>query len=83
MPCQYGSKVEELQRECANKRRRANLPESAVEIFRTWFRQHAAHPYPTETEKQLKCVEQVSNWFVNVRKRYWRHNADGEHAVYS
>jgi len=28
----YGTKVQELQKECVNKRRRANLPKSAVEV---------------------------------------------------
>jgi len=74
----YGTKVQELQKECVNKRRRANLPKSAVEVMEKWFRENSDKPYPSEEQKRLLAVDanikedQVSNWFVNVRKRYWR-----------
>jgi len=70
--------VEELHRECANKRRRANLPESARAILEAWFSDNTEHPYPNERQKAELALRanisdtQVSNWFVNVRKRYWR-----------
>jgi len=40
--------------------------------------EHIAHPYPTEQEKRDIMVEtginqkQLTNWFVNNRKRFWR-----------
>jgi hypothetical protein len=43
-----------------------------------WFREHQDHPYPNEDEKKSIAQkagireDQVSNWFVNVRKRYWK-----------
>ena len=39
---------------------------------------HQDNPYPSEEEKRALAMqlnlkeEQVSNWFVNVRKRFWR-----------
>ena len=40
--------------------------------------EHVAHPYPTEQEKAQIMAEtgielkQLTNWFVNNRKRYWK-----------
>ena len=40
--------------------------------------EHVAHPYPTEQEKQEIMrdtglqLKQLTNWFVNNRKRYWK-----------
>jgi hypothetical protein len=40
--------------------------------------QHIAHPYPTEQEKAKIMADtgielkQLTNWFVNNRKRYWK-----------
>lgn len=40
--------------------------------------EHIAHPYPTEQEKAQIMVDtgielkQLTNWFVNNRKRYWK-----------
>mmetsp|Transcript_33850 Transcript_33850/g.52717 ORF Transcript_33850/g.52717 Transcript_33850/m.52717 type:complete len:263 (+) Transcript_33850:141-929(+) len=78
----FGPFVDELQKECVNKRRRANLPDKAVQIFKEWFRNHNDYPYPTEQEKASLAKKagvnevQVSNWFINVRKRYWKPHAD-------
>jgi len=83
----FGPMVDTLQKECVNKRRRANLSDHAVNVFKAWFRQHFSNPYPTEDEKaelarQAQVSEaQVSNWFVNVRKRYWKPHAAGDAAT--
>jgi len=40
--------------------------------------EHVAHPYPTEQEKSQVMADtgielkQLTNWFVNNRKRYWK-----------
>lgn len=40
--------------------------------------EHIAHPYPTDQEKSVIMAEtgielkQLTNWFVNNRKRYWK-----------
>ena len=48
------------------------------QVMEKWFREHQDHPYPNEDEKKSIAQkagireDQVSNWFVNVRKRYWK-----------
>ncbi|KAK1769163.1 hypothetical protein QBC33DRAFT_344992 [Phialemonium atrogriseum] len=59
-------------------KRRGNLPKEATDSLRAWFITHLKHPYPTEEEKQQLLgqtgleMNQISNWFINVRRRQWR-----------
>ncbi|KAL9184066.1 hypothetical protein ACHAXT_002152 [Thalassiosira profunda] len=56
------------------------LPPETVEYLKAWMMspEHVAHPYPTEQEKADIMAEtgielkQLTNWFVNNRKRYWK-----------
>ena len=47
-------------------------------FFGSRFADHIDSPYPSDMEKQHLAQiagvaeAQVSNWFVNVRKRYWK-----------
>jgi hypothetical protein len=65
-------------------RKRVPLPKHAVARFEAWARAHWDHPYPTDAVKiQLSeqtgvSVKQVSNWFINFRKRSW-HGRRPEH----
>jgi hypothetical protein len=44
-------------------------------ILRDWLSRHKKHPYPTEEEKASLAAEtnlnlnQISNWFINARRR--------------
>mmetsp|Transcript_30549 Transcript_30549/g.43327 ORF Transcript_30549/g.43327 Transcript_30549/m.43327 type:complete len:393 (+) Transcript_30549:755-1933(+) len=57
-----------------------SLPSETVEYLKAWMMspEHVAHPYPTEQEKAQIMAEtgielkQLTNWFVNNRKRYWK-----------
>lgn len=62
------------------RRKSSSLPTETVEYLKAWMMSdaHVAHPYPTDQEKieimkdtgiELK---QLTNWFVNNRKRYWK-----------
>ncbi|KAI9262489.1 homeobox KN domain-containing protein [Helicostylum pulchrum] len=59
----------------SRKRRRGNLPKQVTEFLRRWLILHKKHPYPTEREKQKLAddtglmVSQISNWFINARRR--------------
>ena len=56
------------------------LPEGAVAVMKEWMfsPEHVDHPYPDEMEKQQLAEAagitkvQLSNWFVNARKRLWQ-----------
>lgn len=64
----------------SSKRKSASLPSETVEYLKNWMMsaEHIAHPYPTEQEKTEIMKEtgielkQLTNWFVNNRKRYWK-----------
>mmetsp|Transcript_36600 Transcript_36600/g.82311 ORF Transcript_36600/g.82311 Transcript_36600/m.82311 type:complete len:639 (-) Transcript_36600:326-2242(-) len=60
------------------------LGQYAVQYLKNWMLspEHIEHPYPTEDEK-IEIMEdtglelkQLTNWFVNNRKRYWRPKVD-------
>jgi Homeobox KN domain len=61
-------------------RKSSSLPVDTVEYLKNWMMSpdHIAHPYPTEQEKALIMedtgieLKQLTNWFVNNRKRYWK-----------
>ncbi|KAM3416978.1 hypothetical protein BST61_g8563 [Cercospora zeina] len=56
-------------------RKRSNLPKQSTEIMKTWFDQNIANPYPSEEQKAIFSnatgisMTQVSNWFINHRRR--------------
>ncbi|CAO3649477.1 unnamed protein product [Cunninghamella echinulata] len=58
-----------------NKRRRGNLPKAVTLILKEWLSEHKKHPYPTEEEKDALAkqtgltLNQISNWFINARRR--------------
>ena len=77
MKRKLGGELLSLQVELAAKKRRMNFSIEAVETLKRWFVAHSAKPYPSEEEKvQLSretgiSVLQVTNWFINMRKRNW------------
>lgn len=65
---------------CHSSKKKTALSTFAVEYLKAWMMSpdHIEHPYPTEDEK-LKIIrdtgielKQLTNWFVNNRKRYWK-----------
>ncbi|KAL1921909.1 uncharacterized protein VTP21DRAFT_10551 [Calcarisporiella thermophila] len=61
-----------------SRSRRANLPKTSINILRVWLENHEKNPYPTDEEKHILAWRtnltfmQVSNWFVNARRRILR-----------
>jgi len=60
------------------------LGQYAASYLKNWLLspEHIEHPYPTEEEKTRIMddtgleLKQLTNWFVNNRKRYWRPKVD-------
>ncbi|KAH7410157.1 hypothetical protein DE146DRAFT_604174 [Phaeosphaeria sp. MPI-PUGE-AT-0046c] len=58
-----------------SRKRRGNLPKDATNLLKGWFANHRSQPYPTEDQKIELCqrtnltMNQVSNWFINARRR--------------
>lgn len=70
--------------------RRHSLGAKAVEYLKAWLLspEHIQNPYPTEEQKnQIMAdtgidMKQLTNWFVNNRKRIWKPHVEGtERAV--
>ncbi|KAI8882156.1 hypothetical protein K501DRAFT_334248 [Backusella circina FSU 941] len=57
------------------RKRRGNLPKSVTAVLKQWLIDHCRNPYPTEVEKTgLRdktglTLNQISNWFINARRR--------------
>ncbi|CAB3364183.1 Hypothetical predicted protein [Cloeon dipterum] len=57
-------------------KRRSNLPKDAIGVMNNWLRQNLKHAYPTDSMKEQMArstgltLVQVSNWFINARRRY-------------
>lgn len=57
------------------RKRRGNLPKTVTAVLKQWLIDHCRNPYPTEAEKTgLKdktglTLNQISNWFINARRR--------------
>ena len=62
------------------KKKTTSLPPETVDYLKAWMmsEEHIHHPYPTEQEKAKIMqdtgieLKQLTNWFVNNRKRYWK-----------
>ena len=63
-----------------------SLPSEVVAYLRAWMMspEHIEHPYPTAEEKQKIMADtgiemkQLSNWFMNNRKRYWKPRVEAQ-----
>jgi len=61
-----------------SKQRRSKLPLKAVYVLREFFVRHVDHPFPNDAQKRELAglcglnFKQVSDWFTNTRKRFWK-----------
>ncbi|KAI9259041.1 Homeodomain-like protein [Sporodiniella umbellata] len=67
------------------RKRRGNLPKEVTDYLRNWLLQHKRHPYPSEGEKTDLAqhtgltANQISNWFINARRRILQPMLESEH----
>ncbi|OVA03136.1 Homeobox domain [Macleaya cordata] len=78
----YNGYLCNLRTEFNKKRKKGKLPRDARITLLDWWKSHSRWPYPTEVEK-MKLVEetgldqkQITNWFINQRKRHWKPSED-------
>ena len=72
-----------------NTKKSASLPQETVDYLKSWMMspEHIARPYPTEQEKAQIMAEtgielkQLTNWFVNNRKRYWKPRVEAKLSI--
>ncbi|EFA78674.1 hypothetical protein PPL_08133 [Heterostelium album PN500] len=56
-------------------KKNSNLSKDATSVLKEWFINNLVKPYPTQSEKEELAsqsgltVAQVSNWFINSRRR--------------
>ncbi|GFR14466.1 homeobox protein TGIF1 [Trichonephila clavata] len=61
--------------EASIRKRRGNLPKESTKVLRAWLFEHRHKAYPSEKEKAQLAEDaklstiQVSNWFINARRR--------------
>jgi hypothetical protein len=54
-----------------------NFSSEAVQVLKQWFSENSMKPYPSDEQKEHLAskagitVNQVTNWFINMRKRNW------------
>lgn len=74
------------QKQSRSPRKSSSLPIETVDYLKAWMMspEHIAHPYPTEQEKAKIMADtgielkQLTNWFVNNRKRFWKPRVEAQ-----
>ena len=74
------------QKQSKSPRKSSSLPVETVDYLKAWMMspEHIAHPYPTEPEKTKIMADtgielkQLTNWFVNNRKRFWKPRVEAQ-----
>ncbi|CAI9769375.1 unnamed protein product [Fraxinus pennsylvanica] len=83
----YSGYLSNLRQEFSKKRKKGKLPKDTRNVLLDWWNTHYRWPYPTEEEKnrlsQITQLDQkqISNWFINQRKRHWRPSEDMQFAL--
>ncbi|KAF0909981.1 hypothetical protein E2562_001231 [Oryza meyeriana var. granulata] len=76
----YSGYLSSLLREISKKKKNStgHLPSDARHKLLQWWHLHYRWPYPSETEKAALVEstgldkKQITNWFINQRKRHWK-----------
>lgn len=66
-----------------SNKKRTNLPRETIEILNEWILNNMDNPYPNHTQKRILLEQtglsnvQLSNWFINKRRRRLFSNLSG------
>jgi len=77
MRSRHATSIARLKLQFLKAKKPGKLPEHAVHVFMSWWRDNVLWPYPSDLDKALMkqatgmSLTQVSNWFMNRRKRQW------------
>ncbi|KAL6636995.1 hypothetical protein ACP70R_024567 [Stipagrostis hirtigluma subsp. patula] len=83
----YGGHLGNLRKELSKTRKNGKLPKEARQKLLAWWELHYRWPYPSEIEKMALAEStgleprQISNWFINQRKRHWKPSEEMQFAV--
>lgn len=83
----YSGYLSSLKKEFLKKKKKGKLPKDAKTTLMDWWNEHYRWPYPTEDDKLKLSKEtgldqkQISNWFINQRKRHWKPSEDMRFAL--
>ncbi|CAA7387733.1 unnamed protein product [Spirodela intermedia] len=84
----YGEHLCSLKQELSKKKnKKGKLPKEARQKLLIWWELHYSWPYPSESEKAALeestglTQNQISNWFINQRKRHWKPSEDARPGV--
>ncbi|GAB2298920.1 hypothetical protein Dimus_032996 [Dionaea muscipula] len=78
----YSGYLGSLKQEFMKKRKKGKLPKEARRQLLDWWTRHYKWPYPSESQKVALAEstgldqKQISNWFINQRKRHWKPSED-------
>eukprot|EP01023_Acetabularia_acetabulum_P016081 TRINITY_DN17933_c0_g3_i1.p1 TRINITY_DN17933_c0_g3~~TRINITY_DN17933_c0_g3_i1.p1 ORF type:complete len:383 (-),score=65.64 TRINITY_DN17933_c0_g3_i1:1083-2231(-) len=73
----YRQELLALKEEFSKRKKRGKLPTHSIEVLKSWWKEHIAWPYPTDSAKRSLASQtnltsiQINNWFINQRKRHW------------
>ncbi|XP_022134695.1 homeobox protein knotted-1-like 6 isoform X2 [Momordica charantia] len=83
----YSGHISSLKHEFSKTKKMGKLPKEARHILLDWWNIHSKWPYPTEMDK-VELAEstgldqkQISNWFINQRKRHWKPSENMQFAI--
>ncbi|EEE60008.1 hypothetical protein OsJ_12750 [Oryza sativa Japonica Group] len=75
----YGGSLGDLRQAFSKRTKKGKLPKEArLKLLHWWELHYDKWPYPSEVEKMTLAQttgldqKQISNWFINQRKRHWK-----------
>ncbi|GAV58346.1 ELK domain-containing protein/KNOX1 domain-containing protein/KNOX2 domain-containing protein/Homeobox_KN domain-containing protein [Cephalotus follicularis] len=83
----YSNYISTLKHEFCTRKKKGKLPREARDALFDWWNTHYKWPYPTDADKIALAEstgleqKQISNWFINQRKRHWKPSENMQFAL--